>query len=90
MMEARAGVRARAGARASRTALRIYCKSSLEYWGILVAATRVLAMRGFVSEGLVGWSDNFSEVERSQGERQKKRRKDAYGGDTRGLGLRLS
>ena len=48
------------GAQASRTALRIFCKSSLEYLGTLVLVTGVSATGGFVHEGLAGWSDNLS------------------------------
>ena len=55
---ARAG--AEAGAQTSRTALKIFCKPSSEYLGILVVMTEVLAMEGFVFEGLAGWSDNLS------------------------------
>ena len=47
------------GAQASRTALKILCKSSLEYLGTPVAVG-ALAMGGFVPEGLAGWSDNLS------------------------------
>ena len=42
-----------AGARASRTALKIRCKSFSEYLGMLVAAEGELA-RGFHPEGLAG------------------------------------
>ena len=47
-----------AGARAYKTALKIYCKSSLEYLGTLVVAGGELA-RGFDPKGLAGWSDNL-------------------------------
>ena len=62
---AEAGTRARAktgvgaGTRASRTVLKIRCKSSSEYLGILLAATGALATGGFV-ESPVGWSGNSS------------------------------
>ena len=55
-MEAAAEV----GARASRTALKIRCKSSSEYLGILVAAVGALVMGGFVPKGPAGWLDNLS------------------------------
>ena len=48
-----------AGAQASRTALKIFCKSFLEYLGILLAVTRASAKRSFVLEGLTGWSDHL-------------------------------
>ena len=60
-----AGTGAEAGARmgteawASRTALRIRCKSSSEYLRILVVAGGELA-RGFPPEGQAGWSNNLS------------------------------
>ena len=57
---ARTGVRTGTGAQASRTALRILCKLSLEYLGTLVAATGASAMGGFAPEGPAGWSDNLS------------------------------
>ena len=59
--EAGVGTRAgaRTGARASRTALRILCKSSSEYLRTLLAAGGELA-RGFLPEGPAGWSDNLS------------------------------
>ena len=57
-VEARAG--AETGAQASRTALKILCKSSLEYLRILVAATEASVTGVFVLEGLTGWSDNLS------------------------------
>ena len=47
------GVGMEAGARASKTALKIPCKSSSEYLGILVAA-RALGTRGFGPEGPAG------------------------------------
>ena len=53
------GAGAESGALGSKTALRIFCKSSLEYLRILVAA-RVLAMGSFGPEGLAGWLDNLS------------------------------
>ena len=54
-----AGARTRAEARtqASRTVLRIRCKSSSEYLGILLAAAGPLATESFV-KGPAGWSDN--------------------------------
>ena len=55
--EARAGVGAKVGARASKTALRILCKSSSEYLGILVVVTGASAIEGFVSKGPVRWLD---------------------------------
>ena len=72
-MGARSGAGARAGAgmragmeagtgtgvRASKTALRILCKSSSEYLGILMVATRVSAKGGFTPEGPASWSDNL-------------------------------
>ena len=58
-MGAKAIIRARAGTRASRTVLRIRCKSSSEYLGILLAAAGALATGGFV-KGSMGWSDNLS------------------------------
>ena len=54
-----AGAGAEAGAQASRTVLKIRCKSSSEYLAILVAAAGALA-RGFAPEGQAGWSDNSS------------------------------
>ena len=56
-----AGARTGAGAGswASRTVLRICCKSFSEYLGILLAVTGALATEGSV-EGLAGWSDNLS------------------------------
>ena len=75
-VEAGAGVGAGAGAgagtrvQASKTALRIHCKSFSEYLGILVAAAEALA-RDFVPEGLAGWSDNLSPD--SKGEEESKR-----------------
>ena len=47
------------GTRASRTVLRIRCKSSSEYLGILLAAAGALAMGAFV-KGPAGWLDNLS------------------------------
>ena len=44
-----------AGARASKTVLKILCKSSLKYLGILVAATETTATGGFVLEGPAGY-----------------------------------
>ena len=41
-------------------ALKIRCKSSLEYMGTLIAAAGALATRDFVLKGLTGWSDNLS------------------------------
>ena len=57
-----AGARTGAGARiqTSRTVLKIRCKSSSEYLGILVAAARALAMGCFVPKGSADWSDNLS------------------------------
>ena len=43
-----------AGASASRTALKIYCKSSLEYLGTLVVAGGALAIKGFDFKGPTG------------------------------------
>ena len=61
---AKTGTRARmgaeAGTRASRTVLKIRCKSFLEYLGILVAAAGALATKGFVLESAAGWSNNSS------------------------------
>ena len=54
-----AGARIGAGAQASKTALKIRYKSSLEYLGILVAVGGELA-RGFPPEGPAGWSNNLS------------------------------
>ena len=58
---ARAGIGARAetGPRASRTALKILCKSSSEYLGTIVS-TGALATRGFAPKGSAGWLDNSS------------------------------
>ena len=47
------------GALASKTALQIRYKSSLEYLGILVAATGALA-RDFVPKSPAGWLNNLS------------------------------
>ena len=58
--EARAGAAAETGARASRTALKILCKSSSEYLGTLVAVTRVSAIGGFVPKGPTCWLNNLS------------------------------
>ena len=62
MIEAGAGVGAEVetGPRASRMVLKICCKSSLEYLGMLLAAVGALATGSFVAEGLAGWSDNLS------------------------------
>ena len=49
-----------AGARTSRMAIKIRCKSFLEYLEILIAAVRVSAKGDFVFEGQAGWSDNLS------------------------------
>ena len=59
--EARVGTRAEVetGAQASKTALKIFCKSFSEYLGTLVAAG-ALAMGGFVFEGPADWLDNSS------------------------------
>ena len=58
-MTTRAGAGAEAGAQASRTALKIRCKSSSEYFAILVAAAGALA-RGFALKSQANWSDNLS------------------------------
>ena len=71
--------KARAGAQASKTVLRIFRKLSSEYLGIFVAATGVTATRvtvieGFVSKGPAGCLDNLSstrKVEKSQGKQWK-------------------
>ena len=64
-----------AGVRASRTALKIFYKSSSEYLGTLVATTGALAAGGFVPEGPAGWSDNWSPDsgggEESEGETER-------------------
>ena len=62
MTGARAGARigAEVGIQASRTALRIHCKSSLKYLGILVAAAGTSTTGGYVPKNLTGWSDNSS------------------------------
>ena len=57
---AETGAEAEAGARASRTALKILYKSSSEYSGTLVAATGTSAMGSFLFEGLAGWFNNLS------------------------------
>ena len=49
-----------AGMRASKTVLKIFYKSSLEYLGTFIAATGVTTTGGFVFKGLVGCSDNPS------------------------------
>ena len=59
-MGAGAGTKTRVEARASRIALKILCKSSLEYLGTLIAATKASATGDFVFEGPAGWSDNLS------------------------------
>ena len=56
----RARVGAEVGAQASRTALRILCKSSSKYLETLVAAIGASVMGGFVSKGPAGWLDNLS------------------------------
>ena len=48
-----------AGAKASKTALKICCKSFSEYLKTLVVATGALA-RDFIPNSLAGWSDNLS------------------------------
>ena len=60
-IRAGAGTKAGAGTRtlASRTALRILCKSFSEYLKTLVA-TKVLTTGGFGTEQPAGWSDNSS------------------------------
>ena len=60
-MGAETGVGAGTGAKAqaSRTALRIRCKSSSQYLGILVAEGGDLA-KGFPPKSPAGWSDNLS------------------------------
>ena len=50
---AETGIRVQTGAQASKTALKILCKSSSEYLGILIAAG-TLATRGFTPEGPAG------------------------------------
>ena len=50
------GVEAKAGVWVSKMALKIYCKLSSEYSRTLIAATGMLAMKGFVLEGSAGWS----------------------------------
>ena len=54
------GAGAGAGARVFRTALKILFKSSSEYLGTLVAATKASATGVFVPEGLMGCLDNLS------------------------------
>ena len=49
-----------AGARASRTALKIRYKSSLHYLRTLIVVAKALATGGFVPKGLIGWLDNLS------------------------------
>ena len=60
----RRGAKARTGAEmgvwASRTVLKILCKSSLEYLGTLVVATRAIAIRDFVSMRLMRYLDTLS------------------------------
>ena len=55
-----AGVGVDIGVQASKTALRIFCKLSLEYLEILVAEIGTLATGDFIFEGPVNWSDNLS------------------------------
>ena len=73
-------MRVGAGAQASRTALKILCKSFLEYLGTLVVAIDVTAMGGFVSEALAGWLDNLSpdSGSREQSERATERATKGY------------
>ena len=56
----RAGIGVEVGARASKKALKILYKSSSEYLGILVGATRATVMGSFVFEGPAGWLSNLS------------------------------
>ena len=56
----KAGAGAGTRARASRTALKIRCKSFSEYLGTLVAVGEMLATRGFIPKSLAGWSDNLA------------------------------
>ena len=79
-----AGARARMGmgARTSRTALKIRCKSSSEYLGTLVAAEGELA-RSFAPEGPAGWSDNLS-PDLGSGEESKRAIEGATEGATEG------
>ena len=56
------------GARASIPALRIFCKSSLEYLGKLVAAIGASTTGCFAPESPAGWSDNLSPDSRGREE----------------------
>ena len=59
-MSAKGGAEAETGARAFKTALKILCKSSLEYLGILVAVIGVSAIGGFILESPADYLDNLS------------------------------
>ena len=54
------GTRVGVGAQASRMALKIRCKSSLKYLGILVVAAEASVTGGFVSKSPTGWLNNLS------------------------------
>ena len=58
--ESEAGAAAKVGAQASKTALKILYKSSLEYLGILIVVIGASATGSFVPESPVDWSDNLS------------------------------
>ena len=81
------GARTGMGARASRTALKILCKSSSEYLGILIAATEASATGGFAPKGPAGWSDNLS-PDLGGGEELKKAIEGATKGATEGRSWR--
>ena len=63
-----AGARAETGAQASRTALKIYCKSFLEYLGISIAVAGAIAMGSFVLEGSAGCLENSNLGDREESE----------------------
>ena len=81
MEVAGAGAGTEAGVQASKTALRICCKISLEYLGTLVAVARASAIGSFVFEGPADWLNSLSpdlgggeELERAtKGEAMEKR-----------------
>ena len=90
---ARARMEVGAGTQAPKTVLRIRCKSSLEYLGILVAIAGALTTGGLslsVQRASRTTCHLTREVERSQGKRRRERRKNVCGGDVCGLGLRSS
>ena len=68
---ARVGAGVGAGAQASKTVLRILCKSFSEYLNTFVVVIGATAMRGFISKGPTGYSDNLSPNLKDEEESEK-------------------